>query len=75
MNREAADGLLESLRPTRHLLVRVQAGIPIGGPEYHQIDRLVREIDELAEILISDVASYVRDGRHRHGPDVERGGE
>jgi hypothetical protein len=54
MNWEVADRLLESLRPARHLLTRSLAEIPIGNPEYHQIDRIVREIDELAEILIAD---------------------
>jgi hypothetical protein len=51
---DVADRLLESLRPTRHLLTRTLADIPIGGPEYRQIDCVVQEIDELAEILISD---------------------
>lgn len=54
MNPEVADRVLESLRPTRHLLTRFLAEIPIGGPEYCQIDRVVREIDQLAEILIAD---------------------
>ncbi len=54
MNQEVADKLLESLRPTRRLLTRSLAEIPIGGPEYRQIDRVVREIDGLAEILIGD---------------------
>jgi hypothetical protein len=54
VNREVADRLLESLRPARHLLTRSLAEIPIGNPEYHQIDRIVREIDGLAEILIAD---------------------
>jgi hypothetical protein len=54
MNPEVADRLLESLRPTRHLLTRSLAEIPIGGPEYRQIDRIVQEIDGLAEILIVD---------------------
>ena len=53
-NQEVADRLLETLRPTRHLLTRSLAEIPIGGPEYRQIDRVVREIDGLAEILIGD---------------------
>jgi len=52
MNQEVADRLLETLRPTRHLLTRSLAEIPMGGPEYRQIDRVVREIDGLAEILI-----------------------
>jgi hypothetical protein len=54
MSPEVADRLLESLRPTRHLLTRSLADIPIGGPEYRQIDRVVCEIDGLAEILIGD---------------------
>jgi hypothetical protein len=58
VNREVAEGLLESLRPTRRLLTRSLAEIPIGGPEYCQIDRVVREIDELAEILISDTIHF-----------------
>ena len=58
MNRAVAEGLLESLRPTRRLLTRSLAEIPIGGPEYCQIDRVVREIDGLAEILISDTTHF-----------------
>jgi hypothetical protein len=54
MNREVAHRLLESLRPARHLLTRSLAEIPTGGPEYCQIDRIVREIDGLAEILIAN---------------------
>ncbi len=34
MTPEIADRVLESLRPTRHLLTRTLADIPIGGPEY-----------------------------------------
>jgi hypothetical protein len=48
MTQEVADRLLESLRPTRHLLTRTLADIPIGDPEYRQIDRVVQEIDGLA---------------------------
>ena len=62
MNREIADMLLESLRPTRHLLTRSQAGIPIGGSEYRQIDRVVREIDGLAEILIDHATHCCPEG-------------
>jgi hypothetical protein len=54
MNQEVADRLLESLRPTRHLLTRSMAEIPVDGPEFRQIDCVVREIDGLAEILIGD---------------------
>jgi hypothetical protein len=75
MNREAADWLLESLRPTRHLLSRAQADSPAGGPEYHQIDRVVREIDELAELLIRDAAHSIRDGSGRWRAGGERHGE
>jgi hypothetical protein len=62
MTREVADRLLESLRPTRHLLTRTLADIPIGGPEYRQIDRVVQEIDGLAEILIGDGTHYHQKG-------------
>src|SRR5918993_3456673 len=58
MTPEIADRLLESLRPTRHLLTRMLADIPIGGPEYRQIDRVVQEIDGLADILIGDGTHY-----------------
>jgi 3-deoxy-D-arabino-heptulosonate 7-phosphate (DAHP) synthase class II len=34
------------------------ADIPIGGPEYRQFDRVVQEIDGLAEILIGDGTHY-----------------
>jgi hypothetical protein len=54
ISQRVADRLLETLRPTRHLLTRSLAEIPMGGPEYRQIDRVVREIDRLAEILIGD---------------------
>jgi hypothetical protein len=48
VTKDIADRLLESLRPTRHLLTRTLADIPLGGPEY-------REIDGLAKILIGDM--------------------
>jgi hypothetical protein len=60
MTREIADGLLESLRPTRHLLTRTLADIPIGGAEYRQVDRVVQEIDGLARILIGDETHFYR---------------
>ncbi len=63
MTQEVADRLLESLRPTRHLLTRTLADIPIGGPEYRQIDRVVQEIDELARILIGDQSHFYRESR------------
>ena len=58
MTPEIADRLLEGLRPTRHLLTRALADIPIGGPEYRQVDRVVQEIDGLAKILIGDATHY-----------------
>jgi hypothetical protein len=73
MNREIADMLLESLRPTRHLLTRTQAGIPIGGSEYRQIDRVVREIDGLAEILIDHATHCYPDGCSAREPTTDHG--
>lgn len=67
ISREVADRLLESLRPTRHLLTRSLAEIPIGGPEHCQIDRVVREIDGLAEILIADGTHSSQ--KEHSGPD------
>ncbi|EIM29097.1 hypothetical protein [Microvirga lotononidis] len=75
MTREVADRLLESLRPTRHLLTRTLADIPIGGPEYRQIDRVVQEIDGLAEILIGDGAHYHQKVHSIPMPDPGHGGE
>jgi len=67
MTREITDRLLKSLRPTRHLLTRTLAAIPIGGPEYHQIDRVVQEIDGLARILISAETYYYREDHAARG--------
>jgi hypothetical protein len=33
----------------------------MGGPEYRQIDRVVREIDRLAEILIGDGTHFYKE--------------
>ena len=71
MTREVADRLLESLRPTRHLLTRTLADIPIGGPEYRQVDRVVQEIDGLAKILIDDATHYYREDHLEQVPDTE----
>jgi hypothetical protein len=71
MNRDVADRLLESLRPTRHLLTRTLAEIPIGGPEYRQVDRVVQEIDGLAKILIDDATHYYREDHLEQVPDTE----
>jgi hypothetical protein len=74
LTREVADRLLESLRPTRHLLTRTLADIPIGGPEYRQVDRVVQEIDDLAKILIGDGTHYYRKSHQpAQGTDPERG--
>jgi len=45
--------------PTRYLLTRTLAAIP-NGPEYRQIDRVVREIDGLAKVLIGDETRFYR---------------
>lgn len=62
MTREIAEGLLEALRPTRHHPTRSLADIPIGSPEYRQIDRVVQEIDGLAKILIGEETYFYREG-------------
>jgi len=63
MTRKIADRLLEAMRPTRHHLTRSLADIPIGSPEYRQIDRVVQEIDGLANILLGDETYFYREGR------------
>jgi hypothetical protein len=75
MTQEISDKLLESLRPTRHLLTRTLADIPIGGPEYRQIDRVVQEIDSLAEILIGDGTHYYREAHFTSVSDTDHRGE
>jgi hypothetical protein len=75
MTREVADRLLESLRPTRHLLTRTLADIPIGGPEYRQIVRVVQEIDGLARILIGDPSHFYRESHSVSIPDSGHGDE
>ncbi len=70
-----ADRLLDSLRPTRHFLTWTLADIPIGGPEYRQIDRVVQEIDGFAEILISDPTHYHQKVHSVPKPDTGRGSE
>ncbi|WP_245435716.1 hypothetical protein [Microvirga calopogonii] len=52
--------MLEALHPTRHLLTRSLGDIPIGCPEYQQVDRVVQEIDGLAGILTGDAAYFYR---------------
>lgn len=44
MSPEIVGWLLESCALTRHLLTRSLAGIPIGCPEYRQVDRVVEEM-------------------------------
>jgi hypothetical protein len=75
VTREIADRLLESLRPTRHFLTRSLADIPIGAPEYRQIDRVVQEIDGLAKILIGDETHYHQKVHSVPVPDTGNGGE
>lgn len=69
MSPEIADRRLESLRPTRHLLTRSLADMPIGCPEYRQVDRVVQEIDGLAGILTGDATYYYRGGHSADAPD------
>jgi hypothetical protein len=66
---EIADRLLEALRPTRHLLTRSLADMPIGCLEYRQVDRVVQEIDGLAGILKGDATYYYHDGHSAEAPD------
>jgi hypothetical protein len=75
MTPEIAERLLESLRPTRQLLTRTLAEVPIGGPEYRQVDRVVQEIDGLARILIEDETHYFREDSRARIPDTGRDGE
>jgi hypothetical protein len=75
MTKDIADRLLDSLRPTRHLLTRTLAEIPIGAPEYRQIDRVVQEIDGLAAILIGDGTHYHQKAHSVPMPDTGHGGE
>lgn len=75
MTREIADRLLETLRPTRQLLTRTLADIPIGGAEYRQVDRVVQEIDGLAEILIGDGTHYHQNSHRVSVPDKGYDGE
>jgi hypothetical protein len=75
MTREIANRLLESLRPTRHLLTRTLADIPIGGPEYRQVDRVVQEIDDLAKILIGDGTHCYREDHSARAFDTVYRGE
>jgi len=72
MPREVADRLLESLRPTRHLLARALADIPTGSPEYRQADRVVQELDGLARILIGDATQDRCHDPSAQGPAPER---
>jgi hypothetical protein len=56
-------------------LTRTLADIPIDGPEYRQIDRVVQEIDGLAAILVGDVTLYHRRAHSVPSPDSGHGGE
>jgi hypothetical protein len=69
---EIAGWLLASLRPTRHLLTRSLADMPIGRPGYRQVDRVVQEIDGLARILAGD-ATYLHRSDRSAEPTVGTG--
>ena len=75
MTRETADRLLEVLRPTRHLLTRTLADIPIGGPEYRQVDRVVEEIYGRARILVGDETHYYRESHSARAFETDHRGE
>ena len=75
MTKDIADRVLESLRPTRHLLTRTLADVPIGGPEYRQIDRVVQEIDGLAKVLIGDGTHFYREGNSARGSVIDDHGD
>jgi hypothetical protein len=75
MIREIADSLLESLRSTRHLLMRTLADIPIGGPEHRQVDRVVQEIDGLAKIVSGDRTHYYQKDHSARAPDADHRSE
>jgi hypothetical protein len=75
MTQEIADRLLEFLRPTRHLLTRTLADIPIGGPGYGQIGRMVQELDGLARVLIGDGTHHRQKLRSVLVPDTRHGDE
>lgn len=68
MTSDIAGRLLEALRPTRHLLTRTLAGIPIGSAECRQVDRVVQEIDVLAEIRTGDRTRFSRNDRPAKAP-------
>ena len=68
MTSEIVGRLLEALRPTRHLLTRTLADIPINGLEYRQVDRVVQEIDGLAKILIGNETHYYREDQSAKAP-------
>ena len=75
MTKDITDRLLESMRPTRHLLTRTQADVPIGGPEYRQIDRVVQEIDDLAKVLIGDGTHFNLEGNSARGSVMDDQGD
>jgi hypothetical protein len=45
------------------------ADIPIRCPEHQQVDRIVQEIDGLAEILTGDQTHFYRDGQSAVSPN------
>ena len=72
MTSEIVGRLLESLRPTRHLLTRTLADIPINGLEYRQVDRVVKnqwvgqDPDPLWDALLSRGSSTKAPGGTDH---------
>jgi hypothetical protein len=51
------------------------ADIPIDGPEYRQVDRVVQAIDGLAKILIGDGTHDSREVHSARVSDTDPGSE
>jgi hypothetical protein len=51
MNPMIATELLEAAGECRRIMSRKMAELPINGLEYQAIDRIIHEIDSLADVL------------------------
>jgi hypothetical protein len=58
MNQMTATKLLDAVGDCRRTISRTMAEIPINGPEYKAIDRVIAEIDGLAEVLTGDRSHF-----------------
>jgi hypothetical protein len=59
----------EGSLPNRTTATRPLWPMPIGCPEYRQVDRVVQEIDGLAGILTGDATYYYRDSHSAEARD------